>query len=67
MSSLCPLACHPDSALQAYAYALIKVEDEEGVRAFHSLIGSVLDELSLHTSYATKWGVDVHNVSTTAE
>lgn len=48
---------------KAYAYALIKAEDEEGVRAFHSLIGSVLEELSLHASYSLKWGVDLENVS----
>lgn len=48
---------------KAYAYALIKTEDEEGVRAFHSLIGSVLAELRLHSSYAMKWGVDLKNVS----
>lgn len=47
---------------KAYAYALTKAEDEESVRAFHSLIGSVLEELSLHSSYAVKWGVDLKNV-----
>eukprot|EP00903_Cladosiphon_okamuranus_P019242 g17693.t1 len=46
---------------KAYAYALTKAEDEESVRAFHSLIGSVLEELSLHSSYAAKWGVDLKN------
>lgn len=48
---------------KAYAYALTKAEDEESVRAFHSLIGSVMEELSLHSSYAVKWGVDLKNVS----
>lgn len=48
---------------KAYAYALIKAEDEEGIRAFHSLIGSVLEELGLHASFSEKWGVDVKNVS----
>ncbi|CAM9374486.1 unnamed protein product [Scytosiphon promiscuus] len=56
---------------KAYAYALIKAEDEKGVRAFHSLIGSVLEELGLHASYSLKWGVDVKNtpppVKATAE
>ncbi|CAM9273636.1 unnamed protein product [Hapterophycus canaliculatus] len=46
---------------KAYAYALIKADDEKGVRAFHALIGSVLDELGLHASYSVKWGVDVKN------
>lgn len=41
----------------------MKVEDEEGIRAFHSLIGSVLDELKLHASYAYKWGIDIKQVS----
>ncbi len=50
---------------KAYAYALAKVEDEEGVRAFHSLIGSVLEELGLHASYSVKWGLDLKNVSET--
>lgn len=48
---------------KAYAYALTKAEDERGVRAFHSLIGSVLEELGLHASYSVIWGVDVKNVS----
>lgn len=48
---------------KAYAYALIKAEDEKGVRAFHSLIGSVLEELGLHASYSMKLGIDVKNVS----
>lgn len=48
---------------KAYAYALTKAEDEESVRAFHSLIGSVLEELSLHSSFSAKWGVDLKNVS----
>lgn len=53
--------------LQAYAYALTKAEDEGDVRAFHSLIGSVLDELGLHATYAAKWGLDIHNVSSENE
>lgn len=47
---------------KAYAYALAKAEDEEDIRAFHSLIGSVLEELGLHASYSAKWGIDVANV-----
>lgn len=50
---------------KAYAYVLIKADDEKSVRAFHSLIGSVLEELTLHSSYAVKWGVDLKNVSET--
>ncbi|CAM9389533.1 unnamed protein product [Ectocarpus sp. 12 AP-2014] len=46
---------------KAYAYALAKAEDEEDIRAFHSLIGSVLEELGLHASYSAKWGIDVAN------
>ncbi|CAM9251698.1 unnamed protein product [Ectocarpus sp. 12 AP-2014] len=56
---------------KAYAYALAKAEDEEDIRAFHSLIGSVLEELGLHASYSAKWGIDVANtpppVKATAE
>lgn len=53
----------PSQCFQAYGGALMKVEDEEGIRAFHSLIGSVLDELKLHDSYATNWGIDIKQVS----
>lgn len=53
----------PPNVFQAYGGALMKVEDEEGIRAFHSLIGSLLDELKLHASYATNWGIDINQVS----
>ncbi|KAG5179359.1 hypothetical protein JKP88DRAFT_280469 [Tribonema minus] len=31
----------------------------EGLRAFHGLIGSVLEELTLHEAFAEEWGVNL--------
>ena len=44
---------------KAYAFALTKVPDTAGVAAFHSLIGSVLEELQLHDDYARLWDVNL--------
>ncbi|CAM9744362.1 unnamed protein product, partial [Choristocarpus tenellus] len=46
---------------KAYGFALTKTSDKDGIRSFHSLIGSVLEELDLHGSYSHKWGVDIEN------
>lgn len=57
-----PFARHSDLS-QAYAFALTKTSDEDGLRSFHALIGSVLDELELHASFAAKWGINIQDVS----
>ncbi len=47
---------------RAYSIAAAKAPDWEGFNLFHSLAGSVLEELKLHEGYAAKWGVDLGNV-----
>lgn len=47
---------------RAYSIAAAKVNDWEGFNTFHSLTGSVLEEMRLHESYASKWGVDLRQV-----
>ncbi|CAM9679302.1 unnamed protein product, partial [Discosporangium mesarthrocarpum] len=56
-----------EAFVQGYGFALTKAKDIEGIRSFHSLIGSVLEELELHATYATKWGVDIHNLTSPME
>ncbi|CAM9525934.1 unnamed protein product [Heterosigma akashiwo] len=48
-----------ESFAKAYAFALGKCSDREGIVAFHGLIGAVLDELKLHSGLAERWGVDL--------
>jgi len=47
---------------RAYALALARSPDHQGLESFHALIAGVLDELSLHASYAAQWGVDLAEV-----
>lgn len=47
---------------RAYGSALARSADSHGLEAFHALIGGVLDELKLHTSYAARWEVDLARV-----
>lgn len=47
---------------RAYSVAAAKAPDWEAFRTFHELAGGVLEELRLHESYATQWGVDIHHV-----
>ncbi len=47
---------------KAYALALARSPDRQGLQTFHRLIGGVLDELRLHASYAARWGVDLTRV-----
>jgi thiaminase/transcriptional activator TenA len=44
---------------RAYGCALGRSPDRHGLEAFHHLIGGVLDELRLHTSYAARWELDI--------
>jgi len=45
-----------DAFARAYALALARCPDREGMRAFFTLLGGVLDELRLHAGYAARWG-----------
>jgi thiaminase/transcriptional activator TenA len=44
---------------KAYAFALTKSEDMDGVAAFHDLIGEVLHEIDLHRKFAASWNVQL--------
>jgi thiaminase (transcriptional activator TenA) len=47
---------------RAYAYALAGSPDRHGLEAFNKLIAGVLDELTLHASYAERWQVNLAQV-----
>jgi thiaminase/transcriptional activator TenA len=51
---------------RAYAFALARSPDREGLEAFHRLIGGVLEELQLHAGYAAAWQVDLSGVEPAA-
>jgi thiaminase/transcriptional activator TenA len=42
---------------RAYALALARCPDRDGLRDFFDLLSGTLDELQLHASYAARWGV----------
>jgi thiaminase (transcriptional activator TenA) len=44
---------------RAYALALAKSPDRDGLDAFKELLGGVFDELGLHAGYAARWGIDL--------
>lgn len=48
---------------RAYSVAAAKAPDWEGFGIFHNLADGVLQELKLHQSYATQWGVDLQQVT----
>jgi thiaminase (transcriptional activator TenA) len=48
-----------DAFARAYALALARSPDRDGVEAFARLIAGVLDELTLHAAYAARWQVDL--------
>lgn len=52
-----------ESFARAYALALAKSPDREGLHDFSSLISGVLEELSLHAVYAGRWDVPLTNVA----
>lgn len=54
-----------DAFARAYALALAHSPDQRGVRDFFDLLSGVQEELRLHTSYATAWGVDLSAVTPT--
>ena len=46
-----------ESFAKAYALALARSEDQQGMRDFAELISGVIEELELHEGYAERWGV----------
>jgi thiaminase (transcriptional activator TenA) len=49
-----------DAFCRAYALALAKSPDREGLSVFKELLDAAAEELDLHRSYADRWGVDLH-------
>lgn len=47
---------------RAYSVAAAKAPDWQSFGVFHSLAEGVLQELNLHQSYASAWGVDLQQV-----
>ncbi|MBW4573754.1 MAG: TenA family protein [Aphanothece sp. CMT-3BRIN-NPC111] len=47
---------------RAYSLAAAKAPDWEGFNIFHTLAGSVLEELTLHEKYAAAWGINLQAV-----
>ena len=47
---------------RAYSIAAAKAPDWLGFTTFHNLASGVLEELRLHSGYASQWGVDLHSV-----
>lgn len=52
-----------ESFARAYALALARSPDREGLRDFAELISGVLEELELHGAYAERWGVRLEEVA----
>ncbi len=48
-----------ESFARAYAFALARSEDQQGMRDFAELISGVIEELELHKGYAERWGVSL--------
>ncbi len=49
-----------DALCRAYALALAKSPDRDGVIAFTELLDAATDELRLYQGYAARWNVDLH-------
>ncbi|HEY8393529.1 MAG TPA: TenA family protein [Thermaerobacter sp.] len=44
---------------RAYALAVAKAPDRDGMGAFRELLDGALGELELHAGYAARWGIDL--------
>jgi thiaminase (transcriptional activator TenA) len=52
-----------DVFCRAYALALAKSPDQDGLIAFWELLDAAADELPLHQGYAARWDVDLHQAA----
>jgi thiaminase/transcriptional activator TenA len=52
-----------DAFCRAYALALAKSPDQDGLIAFRELLDGAADELRLHQGYAARWDVDLHQAA----
>ena len=48
-----------DAFVRAYALALARCPDQDGLRSFFDLLAGALDELKLHAGYAARLGIDL--------
>ncbi len=48
--------------VRAYALAMAHSPDQRGLNEFFDLLAGAQEELRLHTSYASRWGVDLSHV-----
>jgi thiaminase (transcriptional activator TenA) len=55
-----------DAFCRAYALALAKSPDQDGLIAFRELLDAAADELRLHQGYAARWDVDLHQAANPA-
>ena len=55
-----------DAFCRAYALALAKSPDQDGLIAFRELLDGAAEELRLHRGYADRWNVDLHQAADTA-
>ncbi|WP_082982963.1 TenA family protein [Mycobacterium sp. 1423905.2] len=53
-------AAYLDAYCRAYALALAKSPDRDGLMVFKELLDAASDELRLHQGYAARWGVDLY-------
>jgi len=52
-----------DAFCRAYALALAKSPDRDGLIAFRELLDAAVEELRLHRGYADRWNVDLHQAA----
>ena len=52
-----------DTYCRAYALALAKSPDQEGLITFRELVNATADELRQHQEYAARWDVDLHQAA----
>jgi thiaminase (transcriptional activator TenA) len=52
-----------DAFCRAYALAVAKSPDQDGLIAFRELLDGAADELRLHQGYAARWDVDLHQAA----
>jgi thiaminase (transcriptional activator TenA) len=55
-----------DAFCRAYALALAKSPDRDGMMVFRELLDAATDELRLHRAYANRWQVDLEPVPDSA-
>jgi thiaminase/transcriptional activator TenA len=52
-----------DAFARAYALALARSPDQQGLHDFFELLAGVLEELKLHAGYAARWGVTLVDIT----